>query len=931
MQEIRDEINEAILEADKKYKNEEFDEALKIYEETLQKAQEIEWHERVLNIEEMISDLKEEMRQRELQREKEELRRKKEQEKREKEKRMEAARERLKKKEEMEKKKKIQALKEKKRKENEMQNRAYDLLGEGSQAVQDEEYEKALDDYQKAIEIFEELNWPTEIRRTQEMIEDAEKAYEKYQNQLEKRQKDREKLEKAAEQHKELIEKSEESESKSKLERENKENKRIEEEKLEEKLSNKAFDLIDQGNEKADLKNFTEAIEKYREAKDLFDQIGWNSEAEKLLAQISDFKKKKQKNQEMERKKREKLEKERQEEESLQKKIEIRRKLEEKKKKQILEKQKEEEQRFKQAEETANKMLANIEAIEEKVTKYENQVKEGNILSAECPYEKAIETYRQAEEKLTEVGWDDQSKRMEDGIEDYKRRLARDKKQRQIEKKRIREKEEKEKEFKNRIEAAKRLEKKKREEELQKIQEEREKKQKEQETYETCMQLIDEANNYRRNDQFEEAIRIYKDVIEKYEAIDYHDGVRLAKDSLAKLEEEQKKYQKEIEEQIKIKELEEQEKEEIEDIVQKGEEKQKIMELQKKKKREAKKLEEIQKEKTQNEIIDLLAKGSELEKQKQFDEAIQNFREAYQLFEKIEWPLKKNQVHELILETEKKKELFMEKKEKEQKKREEEERLRKEQEELKRKTEEENKKLQEQMRSKEQEKMKQKNLEKQLENEAWEKLDQAEKAVDRQKYYSALRKLHRAYHNFKQIGWTREAGTTNNRFNQVFDMIKEPLVSKWDLLENKEIENAEDLFSNMEQVSRKTMTKEYDQAISQAKELKSTYQDTVWKKSLDIIEKTIKKLQQDKEEYQKYLKEKQEMPSLENANNLRKIALENAKNEDYKQAMSYAKKAIEMYDAIGNEKEKNKMKREKIRWKYKTQNLDEEIKRMGKK
>ena len=127
------------------------------------------------------------------------------------------------------------------------------------------------------------------------------------------------------------------------------------------------------------------------------------------------------------------------------------------------------------------------------------------------------------------------------------------------------------------------------------------------------------------------------------------------------------------------------------------------------------------------------------------------------------------------------------------------------------------------------------------------------------------------------------------------------------------------------------MTKEYSEAISLAKDLKNKYHDMVWEKSEDILEKTIEDLKKDKEEYEEYLKKKAEMPSEENAGKLRDKALDFAEKEDWQQAIEYAKKAIEMYDAIGNEKEKNKMKREKIRWKYKTQNLDEEIKRMGKK
>src|SRR6056297_824599 len=146
-EEIQEEINNSIIVADEHFKNEEFEDALHIYETILKKAEEIGWNERVLNIKEMITQVQDKIEEQE--KSKEELRKKEEEErkKREKQKRLEAARERLRKKEQMKKEQKLKELQQKKKKENEMQKKAYDLLGTGSKAVKEDKFEKALADY----------------------------------------------------------------------------------------------------------------------------------------------------------------------------------------------------------------------------------------------------------------------------------------------------------------------------------------------------------------------------------------------------------------------------------------------------------------------------------------------------------------------------------------------------------------------------------------------------------------------------------------------------------------------------------------------------------------------------------------------------------------------------------------------------------------
>ncbi|MHA1777577.1 MAG: hypothetical protein ACTSWC_12445, partial [Promethearchaeota archaeon] len=72
-------------------------------------------------------------------------------------------------------------------------------------------------------------------------------------------------------------------------------------------------------------------------------------------------------------------------------------------------------------------ILDKIERVEKKIKKYESQLNRFNFLP---PYKEAIQIYSDAARDLSRLGWNDQSKRIAEGVSRYQEKLAQDKKSR---------------------------------------------------------------------------------------------------------------------------------------------------------------------------------------------------------------------------------------------------------------------------------------------------------------------------------------------------------------------------------------------------------------------------------------------------------------------------------------------------------------------
>ncbi len=253
-------------------------------------------------------------------------------------------------------------------------------------------YEKVIEFYEKAIEKFRMIGWEDEILKLKESIQ----YYRK----------------------------------KSKEDKELRELERVKSREIE--IEQEAYNYLEEATTMMNSNNFDAALELYKKARDLFEEINHDLEVKKVNNSILELKRKKEdyyKKLEEIKKKREKLIKEQQE---LEQKILLERK---KLKKELEEKQqqylqiKEREEKEKKISEEA---LSLINKAEEIAKCYEEELKKGK-LPPECGYEEAIKLYQNALAKLKSLDWKEEIKRLEESIEYYEERLKRDKEIREIE------------------------------------------------------------------------------------------------------------------------------------------------------------------------------------------------------------------------------------------------------------------------------------------------------------------------------------------------------------------------------------------------------------------------------------------------------------------------------------------------------------------
>ncbi|MFX1387104.1 MAG: hypothetical protein ACFE9M_07820 [Promethearchaeota archaeon] len=95
----------------------------------------------------------------------------------------------------------------------------------------------------------------------------------------------------------------------------------------------------------------------------------------------------------------------------------------------ILDFEEKKEEKLKESEEIFN-MINNAERMGKE---YEKEIKKGRILQLDCPYEKIIEIYKNAEKKFNNIGWKKEANKIFDSIKYYNDKIEKDKKLRVIE------------------------------------------------------------------------------------------------------------------------------------------------------------------------------------------------------------------------------------------------------------------------------------------------------------------------------------------------------------------------------------------------------------------------------------------------------------------------------------------------------------------
>ncbi|MHA1491568.1 MAG: hypothetical protein ACTSRI_18180 [Promethearchaeota archaeon] len=310
-------------------------------------------------------------------------------------------------------------------------------------------------------------------------------------------------------------------------------------------LSNRAFEMIDKAeklakNYETDLKKgklpecvYGEVIDKYRKARTILEEIGWNKQATSLFEPINYYKKKldsdkkarvlqaeRIKMQEQELKEQEKLllearakDKERREERE---KLERMKKLKSKKEQEVV-----------------NKIYKRIDEAEVLAKRYEADLKEGKL--PECPYDGIIEIYKEATKSFEGIGWTDQAATLISTIKYYTRKSDSDRKSRAFQAERIKLQEQELKEQEKLLLEARAKEEERREEREKLERMKKLKSKKEQEVVNKIYKRIDEAETLAKRYEadlkegklpecpYDGIIEIYKEATKSFEGIGWHD------------------------------------------------------------------------------------------------------------------------------------------------------------------------------------------------------------------------------------------------------------------------------------------------------------------------------------------------------------------------------------------------------------------------
>ncbi|MHA1991998.1 MAG: hypothetical protein ACW98A_13590 [Candidatus Hodarchaeales archaeon] len=585
-------------------------------------------------------------------------------------------------------------------------------------------------------------------------------------------------------------------------------------------LLDKAMSLID-GAEKS-VKNYEisiktdvlfyespyeEAIANYQEAKKIFQKIGWNEEASRLVNTIKFYKEKNEKDEKLrliEKKKLEELTTER----------EVAKKDTEKalfaREKKILEFEKQK----KEQNEAAEMIFNDIHKAERLAKEYELKIKE-SIFDHEAPYDEILKIYRQAKKRFEQIGWVEESMKIINTIQFYKEKYEKDKKLRALEvakdKKREEELLEQQLLLKKAKEAQERI--------LKQRKESREEKEEKVIQFESAKNkafvLMDQAKKELALNNFENAIEFYKKSEEIFTEISWQEGVNMVIDSIAMIKRRQKTFEleqanaeKERKEKIKIEE-------EFEEKFTKAEE------LRKQKQAEQKEiLRRVQNEKqwereVSDEAYKLLELGTSLVNRKKFEEAHDKYIEARKLFNKISWKREVSRINnDLLFKLKREKKTYEILEDIKKKKVEEDEQM----EQLKRETEKERRELKKQKKED-----KRKLAREDFDKKIFMELERAEKFINDFKYNEGILLLVREKKKLQKLSKDEDVLRIDELIDEVKNKVEIPLVTLEPLSHIENLEKYENAYKALDKAQISLKNSQLMKAVSELNEAKFNF------------------------------------------------------------------------------------------------------------
>lgn len=899
------EVDQLCASADRRIEEEKFDEGLKLLNEALDIVKKHPWGIKKFQVEDLIDDAKQK-KQTYLERKKRQEEKKKlEEEKREKEKRLIEAKKRLEEKERKKKEARLKALQAKKQKEEELSSKAFDLLEKGTSLVKENQFDEALENYNQAKSLFQEIKWKAEALRVDESISELRKQREIYIKKKQKAENEQKELEKQKKEQEELIKSAKEAEKK----KQDEEHQKLKEKKLKEKeikeKERQALEKLERASELRENEDYTEAITLMREARGLFNDIEWQDEADKILTTINKTKDEKaayEKRMALEKAQREKKKKE---EEELERQMELQRqKKEEEEKKRQAELQKKQEQE-KHAKSISTQAFKMIEDIETEVAKYKEKVSNSDF-STECPYSRARTTYSKAKQMLEEIGWNTEANKLTDSIQLYAEleendKVMREKHRRKQEKKK-QEQEQLEQEIK-RQKSLKEQERKKREE-LQRQKDEEEKQQGAK--HERASDLLEKGNVLMHKNEFDEALSNFNEALELFKDIKWKQGINLTQETIIQCRNRKDEFDAQQSAMRLKKEEAEKERAELQKMIEEANTEEEKRRMEAKKRALEKQHKKEKEDRIQQQIIDLITEGNELANKKEFKSGIAKLKQTFPLFEEIDWGLKRTQVRELIDSFKQREEEYNRQLEK---KRRQEEKQRKEEQELQKKIQESQ--MEKKKRDEAERQRKAQQIAKEQEHDgkkkaAFKNLDLGNVAAERKQFEKASTYYNIALEHFQELdGWKNEVEKIKQKMKDLDRLIEETYRPKSDTKKSDEAVSAE-AYSELDEAAKLNRRKKYDEALRHIKKAKSLFTDIGWDKAIKMCNQKLKEtgeLAQERRAQLEAIEARRAKKNEEDAYKLLEQIDIDKKNRKYSAAIDKAKQAQKIFRDLGWTKE----------------------------
>ncbi|MFX1353150.1 MAG: hypothetical protein ACFFGP_04240 [Promethearchaeota archaeon] len=535
---------------------------------------------------------------------------------------------------------KIIEFEDRKRSEEEIQIEAFNLIDFAKKLEREKDYDKAIEKFQRAIELFRSIEWDSYIQPIINFINDV-KEKQKTEENLEDLKKKREDEIKNIQdtfyvkEREEIIQSAKDAE----VRRKQYETKR----KLQLGKEKEFFNFLDKADDALQNKHdFDKAIIEYQNALELLLDLGpsWESYIPMIKTTITSVKKLKVTQNEKEFKAQKRLEEKQKEELKFQQ--------------QISESLHKERKKLKQKEIDALLEQDKLEYIEQRRELAFTALDEAQKYIRMRDLDNAIVAYQNAGNIFAGIQWHEELPLIEESIKELEK-LKRDfeiNQQQDIQSEIKRQKEEEI--FQEKISTQLRLERERLRKKEIKLREKEKELEYRQKRKEYAFRLLNEAQNFTNEANFEKAIEIYHEVANIFAEIQWYDEVEFVGNVIIEIENKKREFylnkQKELQEklenekkerdfQIQIVERLKSQKEKFKERALQLREKEKEVEFREEKRREAFKLIE--------EAQNLLSLGN-------FNDAIETYRRVANIFAQIQWREEIPIIYNAILEIEKK-------------------------------------------------------------------------------------------------------------------------------------------------------------------------------------------------------------------------------------------------------------------------------------